>query len=184
MLPGPKPKAPSAAAIGRRRPCAALGVPTGPKPAAAGRPAGGLVPDIDRSVHPLDARSEGTLPVSPGRQADPDPPRHVRPDRPAADPGGGRGVRGRSVARRLRQGRRPAAGLAPLRRALGAALARRGPLRRHQGLRPLRGRELPLGVHLSRLRDPGLQRRRALRSVHRRATGRRPPAAGAGPGRR
>ena len=34
------------------------------------------------------------------------------------------------LARRLRQGRRPAARLAPLRRALGAALARRGAVRR------------------------------------------------------
>ena len=37
------------------------------------------------------------------------------------------------VARRLREGRRPAARLAPLRRAVGAALARRRPLRRGPG---------------------------------------------------
>ena len=54
----------------------------------------------------------------------------VRPDRPAADARGGRGVRRRHVAGRLREGRRPAARLAALRRALGPALARRRPLRR------------------------------------------------------
>ena len=40
----------------------------------------------------------------------------------------------RSRARRFRSRRRAAAGFAALRRALGAALARRGPLCRHQGL--------------------------------------------------
>ena len=37
--------------------------------------------------------AEGLAPVARGRPADPDPPRHVRPDRPAADPRGGRRVR-------------------------------------------------------------------------------------------
>ena len=41
-----------------------------------------------------------------------------------------------------------------LRRALGPALARRRPLRRHQGLRLLRGQGVPVGVDLSRLRHP------------------------------
>ncbi len=54
----------------------------------------------------------------------------LRPDRPAADARGSRGVRRRRVARGLREGRRPAPGLAAVRRALGPALARRGPLRR------------------------------------------------------
>ena len=89
----------------------------------------------------------------------------------------GRGLRGRRVARRLRAGRRPPARLAALRRALGAALARRGPLCRHQGLRPLPGRELPLGVHLSRLCHPRVQRRPPLRPVRRRADRRRPAPA-------
>ena len=53
---------------------------------------------------------------------------------------------------------RPPARLAPLRRALGPALARRRPLRRHQGLR-LPGRAaVSLRLHLPRLRDPVLQR--------------------------
>ena len=101
-----------------------------------------------RCLHPREARSARDGAVAPRRQADLDPPRHVRPDRPAADGRGDRGVRGRPDPRRLRPGRRPPARLAPLRRALGAALARRRPLRRHQGLR-LQG-----GATLSRTRTP------------------------------
>ena len=66
------------------------------------------------------------------RQADADPPRHLRPDRAAADAGGDRRVPRRRLAGRLREGGRPAARVAGLRRALGPALARRGPLRRHR----------------------------------------------------
>ena len=55
--------------------------------------------------------------------------------RPAADARGDRCVRRRSIARRLRAARRSAARLAAIRRALGAALARRGPLRRERRLR-------------------------------------------------
>ena len=60
------------------------------------------------------------------------PPRHVRPDRTAADARGGRRVPRRSPPRRLRHGRRPPARLAALRRALGPALDGRRPLRRHR----------------------------------------------------
>ena len=141
---------------GKRRPRrgrrAALGVPAGARPAAPRRQGPGLAADLGRSVHPGQARSEGPGALAAGRPADPDPPRHVRPDRPAADARGGRRVRGRPVARRLRAAGRPPAGLAALRRALGPALARRRPLRRHQGLRLRRGRRLPLGLHLPRLR--------------------------------
>ena len=58
----------------------------------------------------------------------------VRPDRPAADAGGGRGVR-RTTSRRTRTPKLVdrLLGVAALRRALGPALARRGPLRRGPG---------------------------------------------------
>ncbi len=63
------------------------------------------------------------------------------------------------VSRRLRPRGRPAPGLAAIWRALGTALARRRPLCRHQGLRLHPGPPISLLVHLSRLRDPRLQRR-------------------------
>ena len=52
---------------------------------------------------------------------------------------------GRRFARRVRARRRSAAGFAPLRRALGPALARRGPLCRHQGLRAVSGQRTSPG---------------------------------------
>ncbi len=70
--------------------------------------------------------------IAPGRPPNPDPPRLVRPDRPAADPRRGRRLRGRPRARRVCKGRRPPARQPTLRRALGTALARRRPLRRHR----------------------------------------------------
>ena len=120
---------------------------------------------------PIDAFIDGRHrrarpgPVAQGRPADPDPPRHVRPDRPAADARGGRRLPRRCPTRPrgVRRGRRPTARLAPLRRALGAALARRGPLRRHQGIRLHRGDEVSLFLHLSRLGRRGVQRGHALR---------------------
>ncbi len=75
---------------------------------------------------------------------------------------------------------RPPAGLAPVRRALGPALARRRPLRRHQGLCLHPGAPISVFVHLSRLRDRRLQRRPALRPVRRRAARRRPACHGRG----
>ena len=97
----------------------------------------------------------------------------ARPDRLAADARGGRRLRARPFARRLREAGRSAAGLAPLRRALGAALARPGPLCRHQRLRE---GPHPLDLALPRLGDPGPERRHALRPVHDRAARRRPAA--------
>ncbi len=89
----------------------------------------GRVDDIDRFVL---ARLEekGLKPVGDADKVDPDPPGHLRPDRPAADARGDRRLRRRTRRRRLREGGGPAAGLAGLRRALGPALARRRPLRR------------------------------------------------------
>ena len=60
-----------------------------------------------------------------------------------------------------------------LRRALGPALARPGPLRRHQRLRE---GPRPLDLALSRLGHPRPQRRHAVRPVHHRADRRRPAA--------
>ncbi len=74
-------------------------------------------------------------------------------------------------ARRLRAAGRPAAGLAPLRRADGDLLARPGPVRRHHRL-PQRQSRRPLPV--PRLRDPLVQRQQAVRPVHDRAACRRP----------
>ena len=93
----------------------------------------------------------------------------------------------RRQARRLRQGRRPPARLAALRRAVGTALARRRPLRRGPG--PLvPAPALPRGFPLSRLAGPGVQPRHAVRPLPDRADRRRParrarpPGAAAGPG--
>ena len=69
--------------------------------------------------------------------------------------------------------RRSAARLAPLRRALGAALARRGPVRRVERQDEFR---LSPGLALSRLGDRLIQRRQALRPIRPRADRRRPPA--------
>ena len=54
---------------------------------------------------------------------------------------------------------RPPAGLAALRRTLGPALARRRPIRRHQGRRAdvRRRPRAAVRLHLSRLRHPGVQ---------------------------
>ena len=84
------------------------------------------------------------------------------------------------VARGLRPGGRPPAGQPPLRRALGAALARRGPLRRGPG--PLvQAPPLPERVPLSRLGGRRPQRRHAVRSVRPGADRRRPAAGRARP---
>ena len=63
----------------------------------------------DRPLHPREAGGEGPDARRRRRPADADPPGLLRPDRPAADARGGRRVRRRRVARRLREGGRPAA---------------------------------------------------------------------------
>ena len=75
----------------------------------------------------------------------------------------------RSLARRLREGRRPPAGEPSVRRALGPALARPGAVRRHRRLRVRPGPAQRLAV--SRLGGRQPESRPALRPV-------RPPAAG------
>ena len=91
----------------------------------------------------------------------------------------------RPGARRIRPAGRSPAGLAALRRALGPALARRRPLRRHQGLRLHPGSPLSVRLHLPRLRDQRVQRRPAYDQFIVAAARRRPapsrrrqPAAG------
>ena len=76
-------------------------------------------------------------------------------------------------AGRLRAGGRPAARLAPVRRADGRRLARRRPLRRHPRLP---GRRRPRHVALARLGHQGVQRQPAVRPVHHLAARRRPAA--------
>ena len=95
-------------------------------------------------LRPGQAGEKGLDAGAAGRPPHADPPGVVRPDRPAADAGGGGRLRQRPGAGRLREGGRSAAGVAALRRALGPALARRGPLRRHQGLRLHGGTPLSL----------------------------------------
>ena len=138
-------------------------------------PTGWASSPIDRLIA-AGHRAQGVHPVGPAdrraliRRGD------VRPDRPAARAGSGRGVRGRRPSRRLRAADRRAARLAPVRRALGPRLARPRPLRRH-GRRQLRLPD-PRGVPLSRLRDRRLQRRPPLRPVPPRAARRRHPGRG------
>ena len=75
----------------------------------------------------------------------------------------------------FRKGRRSAAGVAPLWRAVGTTLARSRALCRLQ--RDGRKRRVCQCLSLSRLRDPGLQCRQALRSVRHRTDRRRPASA-------
>ena len=119
------------------------------------------------------------------RPARPDPPRDVRPDRAASDPGRGRGLRRRPVPRGVRQRGRSPAGLAPLRRALGAPLARRGALCRHQGLCLRTRRRYPYSYtyrdYVIRSFNDDRPYDRFLRRADRRRPARpggRPPAAG------
>ena len=101
---------------------AALGLPAVASQARRPRRARSL-PDRAHRRRRLDARPAG-------RQADAAAPGELRPHRPAADARRDRTVPGRRQRRGLRARRGPPARLARLRRALGPALARRGPLRR------------------------------------------------------
>ena len=128
-----------------------------------------------RSTRSCSSELEAARPRLPpaGRPPHAHPPSRLRPDRSAPDPRGGRGVRGRRSARRVRAPGRSAPRLAPLRRPLGAALARPGPLRREQRVRIRRvppeclalsrlGRRRPQPRHpLRRVRPASARRRRA-----------------------
>ena len=74
----------------------------------------------DRSLRAGRARGEGAEAVARSAARDAAAPRDARPDRPAADAGGGRRVPRRPRARRLRARRRSPARVAGLRRAHGA----------------------------------------------------------------
>ena len=106
----------------------------GPPPQVAAHEAGRATPST-RSSWP-GSKPKGCKP-SPSRPTGPTLIRAAvaRPGRLAADARGGRRVRSRPFGRRLREAGRSVAGLAALWRALGAAMARPGPLRRHQRLR-------------------------------------------------
>ena len=113
------------------------------RPASGMRSTGSSSPKLE---------ANGLCTRRPGRQAHAAPPGDLRPDRPAADARGDRRVPRRRFARGVRQGRRPPARLAALRRAVGAALARRRPLRRRPRPDPVaRGERLPRGLALPRL---------------------------------
>ena len=118
-------------------------------PAVGGR---GVRPHAGRRVHRRRAEGEAARALPRRRQGHAAPPREPRPHRPAADAGGSRRVPRRHLARRLREGGRPPARLAPLRRALGPPLARPRPLRRE---RRLQGRRRPpQRLAVPRLRHP------------------------------
>ncbi len=117
---------------------------------------------------PSGARRAG--PRGSGRSSDTDPPGDVRPDRTSADSCRDRCLPRRPLADGLRTLDRSAARLAALRRALGAALAGRGPVLREPWIR-IRSYPRPC-LALSRLRDRQPQRRPAVFPI-RRGAGRR-----------
>ena len=87
---------------GRRGRPPVLVLPAAREPGAAEGPGRGLVPHARRSVHPGPPRGAGARARPARRSPHAHPQGLVRPDRPAADPRGGRGLRRRPVARRLR----------------------------------------------------------------------------------
>ena len=117
---------------GSRRHCSNAGSPRAPSTRATGptrRPSSRAVPagvnGVDHLVQQRLGRS-GAEAVARGRPPHAGPPAVLRPDRPAAHAGGGRGVRGRRcIRRRTRSLVERAAGLAALRRADGHRLAGR-----------------------------------------------------------
>ena len=122
------------------------------------------------------ARGEGHEAGCAGRAASADPARHARPDRFASDSRRSGRIRERQIAQCIRKGCGPAAGIAALWRALGPSLAGCRALcgRRRAGagsegsrLHAILGR-----LCLSRLGDPGVQQRHAVRRFHQGATGR------------
>ncbi len=147
--------------------------PRRPEPPTV-RDAGWVRNPIDRFIlAPLERDKD--RPVDRGRPRDAPPPRLPRPDRPAANARRGRRVPGRRVARRLWAGGGSLAGVAAFRRALGASLARPGPLCR---LERVQHRRPSLDLEVSRLGHRRPQPRHAVRRVRGRAACRRPPAGG------
>ena len=81
-----------------------------PRRPGARRPGLGRQPD--RRLRAGRPGASASRPEPGGRSPHADPPGHLRPDRPAADARGGRRLRRRPVAGRLREAGRPAAGVA------------------------------------------------------------------------
>ena len=136
------------------------------------------VPAVKNTRWPLTAvdafvlarpRASGAFARAAGGQTDAHPPRHLRPDGPSANPCRDRRVRSRRSAGCFRSCGRSPAGVTSVWRAVGTALAGRRPLCRHDRAAP--GAHT-LFVHVSRLGDPRLQRRPALRRVSSEAVGR------------
>ena len=149
----------------RRRVQAALGVhrPEKPVPPVV-KPARRVANEIDRFV--LAAWSAKGCSFSP--EADKETLiNRVTPDadRAAADAGRGRRVPEGQQPRRIREGRRSAAGVAGLRRAHGRVLAEHRPLRRERRLPRRLPRPAVLAV--SRLGDRRVQQEHAVRPVRR-----------------
>ena len=112
-------------------------------------------PQPDRRLHPGQAARARLEALARGRSADAGTSALVRSDRPAAVAGSDRRIRRRRRPTGLREAGRPVARQPPVRRALGAALAGRGPLRRHPRLR--QGQAPAQRLAVSRLRDPGVR---------------------------
>ena len=104
------------------------------------RPVVPEVIDAGRVANPIDAfvqaeaRGEGLEPGARGGPPDADPPADVRPDRPAADARGGRRLPADDAPERS-NGWSTACSPRPTTASAGAALARRGPVRREPRLR-------------------------------------------------
>ncbi len=127
-------------------------------------------PESHRPVHPGAAGGggPGTVPESPPDHA-------VAPPQPGSSgPASLTGRRRRFPCghspRRLRAARGALVGFAPLRRAVGPALAGRGPLRRLRRVL----RRTPADLDVPRLGGPVPESRPAVRPVHHPAVGRRP----------
>ena len=110
-----------------------LGVPADRPARVTSRRRRSLGQESDRSLHPGPAAGRDAETVARSRSADIDPPAQFRSHRLAAD--ARRGHR-RHPARRLRTARRSAPTVASIRRTLGPALARSGPLRRSAAASP------------------------------------------------
>src|SRR5262249_35245513 len=126
----------SASAFGSLRPPPVPAAPPSRPPHGQGHAPG---PEPHRRLRPRPAGGEGTLTQPAGRPPAPLARGDLRPHRPAPHDGGAGTLPGRQPPRRLRAGGGAVAGLPRLRRALGTALARPGPLRRDrrlQGRRP------------------------------------------------